>query len=66
MRASGLEIVSIQQEYKEIGFAETSNKKVLGLLNEFAFEYEFIIKRKEGLETSTSLRLIGRLTGLSR
>ena len=46
----GLEVVSIQQEYKEIGFAKTSNKKVLGSLNEFAFEYEFLIMRKEGLE----------------
>jgi Domain of unknown function (DUF6933) len=53
----GLEVVSIQQEYKEIGFAETSNKKVLGLLNEFAFEYEFIIMRKEGLENVNILEI---------
>ncbi len=46
----GMEVASIQQEYKEIGFAKTSNKRVLGSLNEFAFEYEFLIMRKEGLE----------------
>ncbi len=46
----GLEVISIQQEYKEIGFAKTSNKRVLGLLDEFAFEYEFMIRREGGIE----------------
>jgi hypothetical protein len=47
----GLEVVSIQQEYKEIGFAKTSNKRVLGSLNEFAFEYEFLIRREGGIKS---------------
>jgi hypothetical protein len=46
----GLEVISIQQEYKEIGFAKTSNKRVLGSLDEFAFEYEFMIRREGGIE----------------
>jgi hypothetical protein len=53
----GLEVISIQQEYKEIGFAKTSNKRVLGSLNEFAFEYEFMIMRKEGLENVNILEI---------
>lgn len=29
----------VMQEYQEIGFAKTSNRQVLGSMNEFAFQY---------------------------
>ena len=40
----------VMQEYKEIGFAKTASKKVLGSMNELKFEYEVLIAMKEGLE----------------
>ena len=34
----GLEVINrVMQEYQEIGFAKTSNRQVLGSMNEFAF-----------------------------
>jgi hypothetical protein len=48
-------INSVMQEYGEIGFAKTANKRVLGSMNEFAFEYDFIIKREGGLNNVNSL-----------
>lgn len=48
----GLEVINrVMQEDQEIGFAKTSNKKVLGSMNEFAFEYEFLIRREGGIES---------------
>jgi hypothetical protein len=47
----GLEVINrVMLEYQEIGFAKTSNRQVLGSMNEFAFEYEFFIRREGGLE----------------
>lgn len=45
------------QEYHEIGFAKTSNRQVLGSMNEFAFEYDYLIEQKEGLENIRILEL---------
>ncbi len=46
----GLEVIRVMQEYQEIGFAKTSNRRVLGSMNEFAFEYDFLIRREGGIE----------------
>ena len=47
----GLDAISrVMQGYDEIGFAKTSNRQVLGSMNEFAFEYDFFIQRAGGLE----------------
>lgn len=47
----GLEVINrVMQEYQEIVFAKTSNRQVLGSMNEFAFEYDFFIRREGGLE----------------
>jgi hypothetical protein len=47
----GIEVVNrVMQEYREIGFAKTSNRQVLGSMNEFAFEYDYLIRREGGLE----------------
>ena len=47
----GLEMINrVMQEYQEIGFAKTSNRKVLGSMNEFAFEYDYFIRREGGIE----------------
>lgn len=44
-------IIKVMQEYTDIGFAKTASRKVLGSMNEFAFEYEYLINhRYEGIE----------------
>ncbi|OHE55684.1 MAG: hypothetical protein A2Z47_05010 [Thermodesulfovibrio sp. RBG_19FT_COMBO_42_12] len=46
----GLEVINrAMQEYQEIGFARTSNRQVLGSMNEFAFEYDYLIRREGGV-----------------
>lgn len=47
----GLDVIKrVMQEYQEIGFAKTSNRQVLGSMNEVAFEYDYFIRREGGLE----------------
>ena len=54
----GLEVINrVTQEYKEIGFAKTASKKVLGAMNQLAFEYEVFIEEKEGLENIKILEM---------
>jgi Domain of unknown function (DUF6933) len=46
----GIEVINrVMQEYHEIGFAKTSNRQVLGSMNEFAFEYDYFIRREGGI-----------------
>ncbi|MGD0282719.1 MAG: hypothetical protein ABSB95_10185 [Dissulfurispiraceae bacterium] len=46
-----VEIINrIKDEYREIGFAKTASRHVLGAMNQLAFEYEVLIAMKEGLE----------------
>jgi len=46
-----LEVINkVMQECKEIGFAKTASKSVLGSMNEFAFEFEFLIRREGGID----------------
>ena len=46
----GLDVVSkIMQGYQDIGFAKTASKKILGSMNQIAFEYEIRVQMKEGL-----------------
>jgi hypothetical protein len=46
-----LEVINrVMQEYGEIGFAKTANRQVLGSMNEFAFQYEFLIRREGGID----------------
>lgn len=40
----------VMQGYKEIGFAKTASMKVLGAMNQLAFEYEVLVQGKEGFE----------------
>ena len=54
----GLDLINrVMQEYQEVGFAKTSNRQVLGSMNEFAFQYEVLIMQKEGLENIRILEL---------
>jgi hypothetical protein len=54
----GLEVISkIMQEYNEIGFAKTASKKVLGSMNQIAFEWEVRVQMKEGLENIRVLEM---------
>ncbi len=50
-------INKVMQEYSEIGFARASNRRVLGSMNEFAFEYLVLIQDKEGLENVKILEM---------
>ena len=54
----GLEVIDkVMQEYQEIGFAKTASKKVLGSMNQLAFEYEVLVEQKEGLENVKILEM---------
>ena len=54
----GLDVINrVMQEYQEIGFAKTSNRQVLGCMNQFSFEYEVLIEQKEGLANVRILEL---------
>jgi hypothetical protein len=54
----GLEVINrVMQEYKGIGFAKTASKKVLGAMNQLAFEYEVFIEEKEGSENIKILEM---------
>jgi hypothetical protein len=47
----GLKVINkVMQEYLEIRFAKTVSKKVLGQMNQLAFEYEVLVQVEEGLE----------------
>ena len=50
-------INSVMREYQGIGFAKTANKKVLGAMNQLAFEYEVFVQGKEGLENVKILEM---------
>lgn len=50
-------INKVMQEYQEIGFAKTASKKILGSMNQLAFEYEVLIEMKEGLENLKVLEM---------
>jgi len=43
-------ITKVLQEHGEIGFAKTANKHVLGSMNDFVIQYEFLIMRDGGLD----------------
>ena len=54
----GLEVINkVMQEYQEIGFAKTASKKILGAMNQLAFEYEVLVQGKEGLDNVKILEL---------
>lgn len=45
-----LEVINrVCQDYREIGFAKTASKHVLGAMTQLSFEYELLIEMKEGL-----------------
>jgi len=50
-------IAKVMSEYKDIGFAKTASRKVLGSMNELAFQYEVLIMGKEGLGNVKTLEL---------
>jgi Domain of unknown function (DUF6933) len=46
-----LEVINkVIAEYTEIGFAKTANRQVLGVMNDFAYAYEYDIARAGGLD----------------
>ena len=53
-----LEVISkVMEDYEKIGFAKTASRKVLGSMNELAFQYEVLIMGKEGLGNVKILEL---------
>lgn len=54
----GLESINkVMQEHTQLGFAKTSNKSVLGSMNEFAFEYDFLIRKEGGFDNVKILQI---------
>lgn len=47
----------VMQEYKDIGFAKTASKTVLGAMTQLMFEIEIRIEMKEGLENVKVLEM---------
>ena len=47
----------VMQEYQEIGFAKTSNRQVLGSMNQLAFEYEVLIQMEGGIDNIRILQV---------
>jgi hypothetical protein len=45
------------QGYQDIGFAKTASKKVLGSMNQIAFEWQVLVQMKEGLENIRVLEM---------
>jgi hypothetical protein len=46
-----IEVINrVLQEYHEMGFAKTSNRQVLGVMNDFAYAYQYDIDRTGGLD----------------
>lgn len=39
----------VHEEYLQIAYARTASRKVLGFMNDFAFQYEFVIYRAGGV-----------------
>lgn len=57
-----LEVVSrVLQEYREIGFAKTANKSVLGSMNELAYMYAVHIIEDGGFDNIKMLQLNQRI-----
>ena len=54
----GLEVINrVMQEYREIGFAKTVSKSVLGSMNEFMFQYEVLIQMEGGIDNIRILQV---------
>ena len=54
----GLEMINrVMQEYRGIGFAKTSNRQVLGSMNEFMFQYEVLIQMEGGIDNIRILQV---------
>jgi len=57
------------QEYHDIGFAKTASKKVLGSMNQIAFEWEVRVQMKEGPDNIRVLEMnkeMNRISALTR
>jgi hypothetical protein len=54
----GLDVINrVMQEYREIGFAKTVSKSVLGSMNEFMFQYEVLIQMEGGIDNIRILQV---------
>jgi hypothetical protein len=54
-------INKINQEYFEIGFAKTSNRSVLGSMNDLAYQCEYFVMRDGGIEKARILQINHKL-----
>ena len=53
-----LEVINrVMQEYTDMGFAKTANRQVLGVMNDFAYAFEFDIVRAGGLDRIRILQI---------
>lgn len=54
-------INQVKDEYREIGFAKTASKSILGSMNDMAFHYEYHVSYEGGLANIKLLDLNHRL-----
>ena len=47
----------VREEYREIAYAKTKDRRVLGFMNEFAFELDFYIRRAGSTENMSLLEI---------
>ena len=52
------------QEYTEIGFAPTNNRRVLGSMNDLAFHYDCLVSEAGGIHSADVPRIIRDLNGM--
>ena len=53
-----LEVINrVMAEYREMGFAKTASKTVLGAMTQLMFEFEVLIEMKEGLDNVKILEM---------
>jgi hypothetical protein len=52
------------EEYTEIGFAPTNNRRVLGSMNDLAFHYDYLVSEAGGIHSADIPRIIRDLNGM--
>lgn len=52
------------QEYAEIGFAPTNNRRVLGSMNDLAFHYDYLVSEAGGIHSADIPKIIRDLNGM--
>lgn len=52
------------EDYREIGFAPTNNRRVLGSMNDLAFHYDYLVSEAGGIHSADIPKIIRDLNGM--